>query len=153
MYHAYPGAGYEQGPAVIGLAWSKNLRDWSLDVPCLRASDGAEWECGGLYKRAWWRTGHLLSLLQRQDAPRKWREQTGVAVSRDLKSWKRYEGNPILRNGEAGSADERFASDPCVVKDGAKWAFFYFGLDAKGVARDLLAMGPIPTTPRSAARC
>jgi hypothetical protein len=38
--------------------------------------------------------------------------------------------------------DELSASDPCVLQDRQRWAFFYFGLDSKGVARDLVATGP-----------
>lgn len=71
-----------------------------------------------------------------------------MAVSADLKTWKRYEWNPIIANGGPGRPDERFASDPCVVKDGETWAIFYYGLDAKGVARDLLALGKDPLHPR-----
>ena len=41
----------------------------------------------------------------------------------------------------AGSTDEHFASDPCVLRNGNQWAFFYFGLDKKGVARELAATG------------
>lgn len=143
VYHAYPGAGYEQGPAVIGLAWSSNLRDWTIDEPCLRASDGAGWEKAGLYKPCLVEDrGTYYLIYNAKDQPARWREQTGVATSKDLKSWVRYPGNPILRNGPAGSLDERFASDPCVLRDGRRWVFFYFGLDGKGVARDLAATGP-----------
>jgi predicted GH43/DUF377 family glycosyl hydrolase len=49
-YHAYPEAGYEAGPASIGLCWSDDLRHWDLEEPCLYAKDGSEWERGGLYK-------------------------------------------------------------------------------------------------------
>jgi len=35
----------------------------------------------------------------------------------------------------------RIASDPCVLQDGGTWAFYYFSLDSKRVARDLLATG------------
>lgn len=70
-----------------------------------------------------------------------------MAVSRDLKNWRRYEGNPIIANGGAGSPDERFARDPCVLRDGGAWAFFYYGLDARGKARDLLALGKDPFHP------
>ncbi len=143
VYHAYPGAGYEQGPAVIGLAWTRNLRDWTLDPPCLRASEGADWEKAGLYKPCLLEErGTYYLFYNAKNLPARWREQTGVATSKDLKTWTRYEANPILRNGPAGSPDERFASDPCVVRDGKRWAFFYFGLDNKGVARDLVATGP-----------
>jgi hypothetical protein len=57
-----------------------------------------------------------------------------------LKLWTRFAGNPIVRNGPPGSPDERFASDPCVLRYRKQWAMFYFGLDEKGVARDLLAL-------------
>lgn len=144
VYHAYPNAGLEQGPAVIGLAWSSDLFHWTLDAPCLRPEDGAAWERGGLYKPCLVEDGGTYYLLYnaKDAAEHSWREQTGVATSRDLKTWQRHSGNPILRNGGPGSPDERFASDPCVLRDGGRWALFYYGLDAKGAARDLLATSP-----------
>lgn len=142
VYHAYPNPGYEQGSAVIGLAWSSDLRRWELEPPCLRAEEGADWERGGLYKPCLVEHGGTFYLYYNaKTTGRPWREQTGVATSRDLRRWTRYAGNPILRNGGAGSPDERFASDPCVLRYRGGWAYFYFGLDAKGAARDLLAVG------------
>jgi len=43
-------------------------------------------------------------------------EQTGVAMSSDLKHWERYEGNPVLVNGPSGALDEYFASEACVMR-------------------------------------
>jgi predicted GH43/DUF377 family glycosyl hydrolase len=145
VYHAYPNSGYEAGPAVIGLCWSRDLLHWAPDPPCLRPTDGAAWERGGLYKPCLLKVGDTFHLFYnaKTDAPKGWREQTGVATSRDLKHWTRYEGNPIIPNGPAGSWDERFASDPCVLNDSGKWVFFYYGLDAKGKARDLVATGDL----------
>ncbi len=144
VYHAYPNSGYEQGPAVIGLCWSADLFHWTLDEPCLRPQDGADWERGGLYKPCLLEHAgrYYVFYNAKNDAPRRWREQTGVAWSKDLNTWTRHGGNPVIPNGPAGSPDERFASDPCVLKDGRQWAIFYYGLDAKGVARDLLAVSP-----------
>ncbi len=146
VYHAYPGAGYESGPAVIGLCYSKNLMNWEVGPPILNPADGAEWERGGLYKPCLVEDAgtYYLFYNAKTNAPRGWREQTGVATSKDLKTWNRYEGSPVIRNGGPGSWDERFASDPCVLRDGIKWVLFYFGLDAKGVARDLAAVGAGP---------
>ena len=96
-------------------------------------------------------TFHLFYNAKTSEA-RGWREQTGVATSKDLKTWKRYSGNPIIPNGGPGSRDERFASDPCVLNDHGKWVFFYYGLDAKGKARDLLAVGDDPFHPRKVER-
>src|SRR5690606_40383217 len=41
---------YEEGPAVIGLAWSDDLVHWERTAPILIPEDGAAWESGGLYK-------------------------------------------------------------------------------------------------------
>lgn len=154
VYHAYPNAGLEEGPAVIGLGWSGDLMHWEIDPPCLRPEDGAEWENGGLYKPCLLEhqgTWYLFYNAKTRNLPREqgagWREQTGVATSTDLTNWKRYEGNPTIPTGGVGSWDERFASDPCVVLDGKRWVFFYYSLDKKGKARDLLAVGDDPFHP------
>jgi predicted GH43/DUF377 family glycosyl hydrolase len=149
VYHAYPEPGYESGAAVIGLCWSNDLRRWELNEPCLRPEDGSAWERGGLYKPCLVEDrGRFYLFYNAKTAEMsRWREQTGVAVSTDLKTWTRYERNPIIANGGPRSPDERFASDPCVLQDGARWLFFYYGLDAKGKARDLLASGKDPFSP------
>jgi predicted GH43/DUF377 family glycosyl hydrolase len=150
VYHAYPQAGYEEGPAVIGLCWSNDLLHWQLEPPCLRPNEGAAWERGGLYKPCLVKidgTFHLFYNAKTEE-PRGWHEQIGVATSQDLKTWTRYPGNPIIPNGGAGSWDEKFASDPCVLHDNGTWVFFYYGLDAKGKARDLVAVGRDPLHPR-----
>lgn len=147
VFHAYPNPGYEQGPAVIGICWSRDLMHWELGNICLRPEEGAAWERGGLYKPCLLEhKGTFYLFYNAKNADKRWREQTGVATSTDLRTWKRHEGNPVLRNGAAGSWDERFASDPCVMRDAGRWLMFYFGLDAKGVARDLLAVGANPFT-------
>jgi len=49
-YHAYPKPGYEEGAAVIGLCFSKDLRKWEIGEPILFPDPGCPWEAGGLYK-------------------------------------------------------------------------------------------------------
>ncbi len=127
---------------------------WQVDRPFLHPDDGAAWEQGGLYKPCLVEqqgTYCLFYNAKTRNLPKEqgggWREQTGVATSRDLKTWRRYEGNPIISNGGAGSWDERFASDPCVLLDGGRWIFYYYGFDKKGKARDLLAVGNDPYHP------
>jgi hypothetical protein len=146
VYHAYPNAGYEQGAAVIGLCWSKDLLHWTIDPPCLHPNDGADWENGGLYKPCLVEHRGTFYLFYNAKTKRGI-EQTGVATSTDLRTWTRYAENPIIRNGGAGSWDERFASDPCVLTDGPRWVFFYYSLDRAGKARDLLATGTDPFHP------
>lgn len=153
-WNAYPGVGYEAGAAVIGLASSADLLHWELTEPILRPEDGAAWERGGLYRpdllRAKDGTFYLYYNAKTETLPKSegggWREQTGVATSRDLRQWTRYEGNPILRNGPHESDDARFASNPFVVTHGREFGMFYFGFGYQrpGRAKELLALGGDP---------
>lgn len=106
--------------------------------------EGAAWERGGLYKSYLLEEGGTYYLFYNaKDRTRgPWREQTGLATSRDLRVWTRHAGNPILPNGAKGSPDEIFASDPVVMKAGPNWAVYYFGLAGDRHARDLLALSP-----------
>jgi predicted GH43/DUF377 family glycosyl hydrolase len=143
-YTAYPGSGYEQGAGVIGLCRSTDLSHWQIEEPCLLPQSGAPWEQGGLYKICLVHDEGKLYLFYnaKNRTAQPWNEQTGVAISHDLKTWQRFSGNPTIANGPPESPDCRFASNPCVLKNGKVWAFYYFGLDNHGVARDLLATGP-----------
>lgn len=147
-WNAYPNAGYEEGAAVIGLAWSDDLLHWDLTEPILFPNDGAPWEHGGLYRPNLIEHNGTFYLYYnaKTDAVPKygWYEQTGVATSRDLRHWARYQGNPILHNGGPDSWDSHFASNPFVVQQGHEWGMYYYGLDRRGVARELLALGNDP---------
>src|ERR1700728_428633 len=110
-WNAYPSAGYEEGAAVIGLATSEDLLHWQLGDPILTPQEGAPWEHGGLYRPDLMldRGTYYLYYNAKTDAlPESegggWHEQTGVAISTDLKQWTRSPLNPILRNGVRGSA-------------------------------------------------
>jgi predicted GH43/DUF377 family glycosyl hydrolase len=141
-YHAYPEPGYEAGPAVIGLCFSDDLRTWDVRPPVLVPDPSCSWEAGGLYKS--WLLEHdgtyylFYNAKNRTDEP--WIEQTGFAFSRDLVTWQRFGGNPVLRVGGAGQFDDHFASDPCVLRDGDTWIMFYFGLCTDGHARESAAL-------------
>ena len=171
-WNAYPSAGYEEGAAVIGLATSRDLLHWTLTDPVLYPADGESWEHGGLYRPDLLLdkgTYYLYYNAKTDTLPKSegggWHEQTGVATSTDLKRWTRYAGNPILRNGQRGSAtwpasnplhdqtppttdarDSRFASNPYVIKNGSEYAMFYFGFGYQrpGRACEMLAVGSDP---------
>jgi len=152
-WNAYPGAGYEEGAAVIGLAWSHDLLHWELTDPILTPQDGAPWEHGGLYRPDLMLdkgTYYLYYNAKTDTLPKGegggWHEQTGVATSHDLLTWTRYAANPILRNGPRDSRDARFASNPFVVRNGRDYAMFYFGLGYQrpGRACEMLALGSDP---------
>ncbi|NIA13542.1 MAG: hypothetical protein GWP08_05630 [Nitrospiraceae bacterium] len=141
-YHAYPRPGYEAGPAVIGLCRSDDLRSWELDEPFLHASDAdaGDWERGGLYKSCLLEhDGRYYLFYNAKYAESPHNEQTGLVVSDDLKHWRRHDANPLVRNGPAGAVDDRFCSDPCVLRVGGTWLMFYFTLSTDGHARDTVA--------------
>ena len=96
---------------VIGIARSRDLTSWEEFGTPLIASEGAEWERGGLYKSWLMRDGDRFILFYnaKDSRPSHWQEQTGAAVSDDLVTWTRLTG-PLLRNGEEGAIDDRFAS-------------------------------------------
>lgn len=137
-YHAYPGVGYEVGPAVIGLCYSENLRDWEVAEPILYPDPNCPWEAGGLYKS--WIMEHggryylYYNAKNRDEKP--WFEQTGFAVSSDLEHWDRCPLNPVLPIGMPGEFDDVFASDPCVLRVEDTWVMFYYGYSSDGHARD-----------------
>ncbi|WP_435178394.1 hypothetical protein [Actinacidiphila sp. bgisy145] len=137
-FHAYPAAGYEAGPASIGFVRSRDPLHWEQTGAVLDPRDGGAWERGGLYKS--WLLEHeglfytFYNAKDRDQWP--WTEQTGLAVSSDLAHWTRHDANPVLSVGGPGSFDERFASDPCVLRDGDFWIMFYFGLAEDGHARE-----------------
>ena len=137
-YHAYPKPGNEVGPAVIGLCYSDDLKRWEVDDPILRPEDGTAWEVGGLYKSYILEHDgtYYLFFNAKNVTEGDWIEQTGVAVSTDLKHWERYGPNPVLRTGDKGSFDDRFASDPCVFRHRDAWVMFYYGYCSDGHARD-----------------
>jgi len=171
-WNAYPSAGYEEGAAVIGLATSEDLLHWQLTEPILYPQDGAPWEHGGLYRPDLMldHGTYYLYYNAKTDALSPmagggWREQTGVATSKDCKAWTRYKGNPIIRNGPRGSAtypdvnpishtqpptpdarDSRFASNPFVVQNGRGYGMFYYGFryQRPGRACEMLAIGDSP---------
>ena len=142
-YHAYPSPGYEEGPAVIGIARSRDLRTWEEFGELIRPEDGGDWERGGLYKSWLMRDddGFRLFYNAKDRTDGAWVEQTGAVVSDDMVTWKRVSDRPLLVRGGAGAFDERFASDPCVLRaaDGT-WVMFYFGLSHDGHARDSYAV-------------
>ena len=49
-----------------------------------------------------------------------------MAFSEDLVHWTRCTDNPVPRVDRT-AWDERFVSDPCIVKDGSLWINYYFG--------------------------
>jgi predicted GH43/DUF377 family glycosyl hydrolase len=137
-YHAYPGAGYEAGPAVIGMCRSRDLLAWEPFGALLRPEDGPAWQQGGLYKSWLVEDGGDLYLFyngkNRDTWP--WFEQIGLATTDDFERWRRVGDAPVVPVGTGSDWDAQFASDPCVLRQGDRWVMFYYGLARDGHARD-----------------
>ena len=142
-YHAYPEPGYESGPAVIGLCFSKDLRFWEVGEPVLEPDESWSWESGGLYKSWLMEDGGSYYLFynakNKREKSTPWIEETGVAISTDLETWHRHSDNPLLTVGLQGEFDDKFASDPCVLRHDGSWVMFYHGNCTDGHARDGVA--------------
>ena len=133
VYHSYPNAGYEAGPANIGLAYTEDeaLQNWvRLPSPILRWQDGANWEKAGLYKGCMLEHGGRFYLFYNAKDSENWlwHEQIGVAVSEDMLHWERVQSSPVIANTPDGW-DSAFCADPFIVKDGDEWIMFYYGYD------------------------
>jgi predicted GH43/DUF377 family glycosyl hydrolase len=129
---------YVTGPR-IGLAWSDDLRHWVKDpgspifggsgVPGSPDAEGASgpflWSENGTY--------YLFYFGVTARGYEKGTKTLNLATSRDLVTWTRYEGNPII--APAGSGWRRDAIwHPNIVKRGDRYYLFF---NASGVAGGL----------------
>ena len=133
IYHSYPYAGYEAGPANIGLAYTEDetLQNWTrMPTPILHWEDGGAWEQGGLYKGCLVEDAGRFYLFYNAKECEQWlwHEQIGMAVSDDLLHWQRVFDGPVIANSENGW-DAAFCADPCIVQEGNRWLMFYYGYD------------------------
>ncbi|MBI2425860.1 MAG: hypothetical protein HYV27_23750 [Candidatus Hydrogenedentes bacterium] len=130
LYGAYPRqGGYELRPGYEGLAFSTDGLHWqrAQDTPILSVHDAdcGAWERDCIYQP--WLVEHDGQFYNFYNAAQGGREQTGLAISTDLRVWRRFEKNPVLRTREGGF-DADFASDPKVFRDGDHWTMIYFGV-------------------------
>jgi predicted GH43/DUF377 family glycosyl hydrolase len=145
LYGCYPRqGGYELRPGYEGVACSDDGLTWrrAKNAPILAVQDpdcGA-WEKDCIYQP--WLVedgGRFFNFYNAAGGP----EQTGLAFSSDLLTWKRHDANPVIRN-RRGGYDEEFCSDPKVFRDGDHWTMFYFGVGRGGAhvmaafSRDLI---------------
>lgn len=130
VYHSYPGTGYESGPAEIGLAWTQDeeLLDWLPGQTGFLLERRGGMEAGGLYKACIIQNDGLWYMFYNAKDKKGTMDGTERAWP-GPRIWSigpRCRENPVLRVNP-DSWDERFVSDPCIVKDGDVWVNFYFG--------------------------
>lgn len=141
--------GYETDPLSIGIASTDDPsapREWTRlpENPVLSPSqaDTRDFEHVTLYKSAIVRdeSGGLgapfVMFYNGKSAP-SGVESIGIAVSDDLRTWRRYGHGPVVQN--VGSAPWAISGDPQLVRYGDLWVMFYFGAFWKPKAFDTFA--------------
>jgi predicted GH43/DUF377 family glycosyl hydrolase len=141
--------GYETDPLSIGLAstddpaaphaWTRLAEN---PVLSLTQPDTRDFEHTTLYKSAIIRDdartlGAPFVMLYNGKAPPYGQEQIGLAVSDDLRTWRRFGHGPVVNN--VGAAPWAISGDPQLVKMGEVWVMFYFGAFWKPGAFDTFA--------------
>ena len=134
------GTGYEavKAPLYVGLAWTKGdistAHEWeSLDKPILSIhdKDAQWWEKLTQYKSTvYWDKDKTLGAPfvmyynagGRHPETDLKGERIGIALSKDMKTWKRYSGNPVF----AHEADGTITGDAHIQKMGDVYVMFYF---------------------------
>jgi hypothetical protein len=146
LYGCYPRqGGYELRPGYEGVATSDDGLVWrrAKEKPILSVHDRDTglWEKDCIYQP--WLLEQEGKFYNFYNAANGGTEQMGVAFSKDLLNWKRFDRNPIVRN-RPGGYDANFCSDAKVFRDGDHWTMFYFGVGKGGAhimvafSRDLL---------------
>jgi predicted GH43/DUF377 family glycosyl hydrolase len=111
---------------LIGLATSKDGLRWEkYDGNPVVVGDRGSWD----------ETGFEVSYLVKVDGEYRLYytglsdgiPRIGLAFSNDLRTWRKYEGNPILDIGPKGSFDENGVAFPSVLKCRDGWRMIYGG--------------------------
>jgi len=146
LYGAYPKqGGYELKPGYEGVASSEDGITWqrAKEEPILSVfqKDCAAWEKDCIYQP--WLLEHEGTFYNLYNAKGKGSakgkvEQLGLATSKDLLTWKRYEKNPVIPVGQKGSYNDRFSADGKIFRDGDHWTCLFFGV-GKGSAHIMAA--------------
>jgi predicted GH43/DUF377 family glycosyl hydrolase len=129
--------GYEPDPLSIGLAHTADpaaVREWTRlpNNPVLSPgqTDTRDFEHVTLYKSAVIRDeartlgAPFVMFYNGKSAPYG-QEAIGIAISDDLRSWRRFGHGPVVSN--VGSAMWAISGDPQLTKIGDVWVMFYFG--------------------------
>lgn len=135
LYGAYPRqGGYELRPGYEGVASSEDGLTWRRAKPepilSVHQPDCGQWERSCIYQP--WLVEHQGEYYNLYNAANGGVEQMGLAISGDLLEWKRYDKNPVIPNGPAGSYNETFSSDGKILRNGDHWVAFFFGVGRGG---------------------
>jgi predicted GH43/DUF377 family glycosyl hydrolase len=141
--------GYEPDPLAIGLASTADpsaVREWARlpENPVLSPAqpDTRDFEHTTLYKSAIIRDdartlGAPFVMFYNGKAPPYGQENIGLAISDDLRTWRRLGHGPVVNN--VGASPWAISGDPQLARIGDMWVMFYFGAFWKPDAFDTFA--------------
>jgi len=149
-YLGGPHPGYETPPLSIGMASTLDPTSpagWErLPAPVLRPddADARPFETGTLFKSFVFRDpGAILGapfVMYYNARPPRGDETIGMAVSQDLRTWRRYGDRPVIVNTRPPDLKHGVISgDPQIVRMGDLWVMFHFGAFWKPKAFDTFA--------------
>jgi predicted GH43/DUF377 family glycosyl hydrolase len=142
--------GYEKPPLAIGLAWTRNPAaavPWTrMDKPILSVEDPnvRPFETGTLFKSFIFRDASATLgapfVMYYNARPPRGDETIGMAVSHDMRTWRRYGDEPVIVNPRPPDLKHGVISgDPQIVRMNDLWVMFYFGAFWKPGAFDTFA--------------
>jgi len=135
--------GYETDPLSIGIAWTDDPARpaaWnrlpapvlSRDQPDVRAFESlTQYKSNIIYDQD--RTLGYPFVMFYNGKPRDGYERIGMAVSDDMRHWRRFGREPVIDNGSG------ISGDPQITRIGDVWVMFYFGAFWKPKAFDTFA--------------
>lgn len=130
--------GYEAGTLNVGMAYTDGditqAHEWSSsDQPVMTPfdADAGTWESYTLYKSSVMRApkrllGASFAMYYNAKGSDTGKESIGIALSEDLRAWRRYTNTPILEHPEGITGDAQ------IQKMGKLYVMFYFGAFWKG---------------------
>jgi len=135
--------GYETDPLAIGIAWTMDptrSAEWnrlekpvlSRDQPDVREFEAlTQYKSNIIYDKE--KTLGYPFVMFYNGKKKNGFERIGMAVSRDMKHWKRYGIEPVIDNGKG------ISGDPQITRMGDIWVMFYFGAGWRPKAFDTFA--------------
>lgn len=135
--------GYETDPLAIGMAWTTDPTkpvEWnrlkepvlSRDQPDVREFEAlTQYKSNIIYEKD--KTLGYPFVMFYNGKKNHGYERIGMAVSRDMRNWRRYGTEPIIDNGKG------ISGDPQITRMGDVWVMFYFGCGWRPKAFDIFA--------------
>ncbi len=110
----------------IGFAWSRDGVNWTkYNSPVLAAGPSGSWDEGGVQAPSVIWNGTLY-LMYYTGANRTFASDIGLASSKDMVHWQKYEGNPILTR-TANKWDAYSVEFASAIHDSALYKMWYTG--------------------------